>query len=56
MAKVHEQVLVLKISRLIKDRDTETDSPIDLEFINNAEAVLQELVGNNYVVEVVADL
>jgi len=56
MARIHEQVLVLKISKLIRDRDNESESLVDNEFITNAEAVLQELVGDSYTVEVVADL
>lgn len=56
MARVQEQVLVLKVSKLIKDRDQESDSLVDAEFIANAESVLQELVGDNCTIEVVADL
>jgi hypothetical protein len=56
MARLHEQVLVLKISKLIKDRDTEVESLVDGDFIANAEAVLQELVGDSCIIEVVSDL
>jgi len=56
MAKVHEQVLILKISKLVKDRDQENDTLVDSEFIANAESVLQELVGDSCIIELVADL
>lgn len=56
MARVQEQVLVIKVSKLIKDRDSEPESLVDSEFIANAESVLQELVGDNCTVEVVSDL
>lgn len=56
MAKLQEQVLILKISKLVKDRAQETDALVDQEFIANAESVLQELVGESCVVELVTDL
>lgn len=56
MARVQEQVIVVKISKLVKDREAETQSLVDDDFVANAESVLQELVGDNYTVEVVADL
>ena len=56
MARIQEQVLVLKISKLIRDRASDSESLVDAEFIANAESVLQELVGDNCTVEVVSDL
>lgn len=56
MAQVQEQVLIVKVSKLIKDRDHKPESLVDSEFIINAESVLQELVGDNCTVEVVSDL
>jgi len=56
MAKLQEQVIVVKFSRLVRDRDPDSDTIVDSEFIVNAESVLQELVGNSATVEVVADL
>lgn len=56
MARVQEQVLIVKVSKLLKDRDSEQPSLIDTDFIDNAESVLQQLVGENYTIEVVADL
>lgn len=56
MARIQEQVLILKVSRLIKDREQESDLLVDSDFVANAESVLQELVGDNCTVEVVADL
>lgn len=56
MAKVQEQVFVVKISRLVRDRDPDSVTIVDTEFLTNAENVLQELLGNGATVEVVADL
>jgi hypothetical protein len=57
MAKIQEQVIVIKVSKLIKDRQPDaTVALVDDEFLANAESVLQELVGDNCTVEVVADL
>lgn len=56
MAKVQEQVIIVKLSRLVRDRDPDTDIIVDNDFVANAESVLQELVGNIATVEVVADL
>lgn len=56
MARIQEQVLVLKISKLVKDQVPLSDSVVDADFIANAESVLQELVGDACTVEVVSDL
>lgn len=56
MAKVQEQVIVVKISRLVRDRAPDSAAIVDSDFVKNAEEVLQELVGDALTVEVVADL
>ena len=56
MAKVQEQVIIVKISRLVRDREPDTAVIVDSEFIENAESVLQQLVDSTITVEVVADL
>ena len=50
MAKIQEKVLVIKLSKLLKDSDTE--SPIlDDETVTQLYAVLQELAGAGVLVE-----
>jgi len=56
MAKVHEQVVIVKLSKLVRDRDSETNSLVDSEFLENAESLLQQLAGDALTVEVVTDL
>lgn len=52
MAKIHEEVILIKLSKLTKDGDVNT-SPIISEDIQAAlEQVTQELVGEGVIVEV----
>jgi hypothetical protein len=52
MAKLHEEVVVLKLSKLVKEKD-ETDSMLaDDEFCSAIEQVAQELAGAGIIVEV----
>lgn len=50
MAKLHEEVIVIKVSKLLKD--TEQAAPILAEEITSLEAVVQELAGANTLVEI----
>lgn len=51
MAKIHEEAIVIKLSKLIKNND---DNPalISAETLAALEQVAQELVGGDIVVEV----
>ena len=51
MAKIHEEVLVIKLSKLVKNNQGE-DSLVTDEILSALEQVAQELVGNDIVVEV----
>lgn len=51
MAKIHEEVVVIKLSKLVKnDEDGQTLTADDFEA--NLEAIIQELVGATVMVEV----
>jgi hypothetical protein len=52
MAKLQEAVLVLKLSKLI--RDSESDGPplTNDDFVTSLETIVQELVGDKTLVEV----
>ena len=50
MAKLQEEVLVIKVSRMIRDTETETKI-LSNDTILNLEAVVQELAGANTLVE-----
>ena len=53
MAKIVEDVLVIKFSQIVKDGTTEQTTCITEEVQAALEQVAQELVGGNIVVEVV---
>lgn len=52
MAKIVEDTVILKFSKIIKNDDQDPDPIVTLETISALEQVAQELVGQNIVVEV----
>jgi hypothetical protein len=53
MAKIVEDVLVIKFSKIVKDSEGEVASVANLDVQQALEQVAQELVGDSVVVEVV---
>ena len=53
MAKIQEEIIVVKVSRLLKDAEQGTPI-IDADAVASLEAVIQELAGNNALVELAA--
>ena len=53
MAKLQEDVLVIKISKLIKDSD-QAGTALTEDIITSLEAVVQELAGAGVLVEITA--
>ena len=54
MAKVHEEVLVIKLSKLVReDLDITSGTLASPDVISALEQVAQEFVGNSVLVEVV---
>jgi hypothetical protein len=51
MAKLQEEVLVIKVSRLLKDHEQE-DVMIDAASLASLEEVIQELAGAHALVEI----
>lgn len=51
MAKIYEEAIVIKLSKLIKNNDEPT-SLVNAETVAALEQVAQELVGSDIVVEV----
>jgi hypothetical protein len=51
MAKLHEEVLVIKVSKLLKDSES-TSEIISNETLRNLEAVVEELAGAGTLVEI----
>lgn len=52
MAKIVEEVVVLKFSRLAKDSDGETPAIVSSDIRLSLEQVAQELAGDSVIVEV----
>ena len=52
MAKLHEEIVVIKVSKLIKDSDTINPILLTNPTLESLEAVVQELVGGNALVEI----
>jgi hypothetical protein len=53
MAKIVEDVLVVKLSKIVKDDATDSTRMVGSDVQSAIEAVIQELVGDSIVVEVV---
>jgi hypothetical protein len=51
LAKLHEEILVVKVSKLLKDGDTPS-SILTADTVTSLEAVVQELAGANTLVEI----
>ena len=51
MAKVHTEVIIVKMSKLVKDNDHQAIIASE-ETKNSLEAIVQELVGENIIVEI----
>lgn len=52
MAKIHEEVVVIKLSKLVRERDTEEQYIANNELCDALQTVAQELAGTGVVVEV----
>ena len=53
MAKIHEEVVVIKLSKLIKDKDEGTELVATNDICDALQSVAEELLGSGVVVEVV---
>ncbi len=52
MAKIVTELVVIKLSKLVKETDNDVSPLTNKDFSANLEAVLQELVGEAVVVEI----
>ena len=56
MAKIHEEIIVIKLSKLVKDtQHVEAGSVANSDIAASLEAVVQELVGYDVIVEVATE-
>jgi hypothetical protein len=51
MAKIHEEVVVIKLAKLVKDNDSNTVLAVD-DVVLALQSVAEELLGSGVVVEV----
>lgn len=52
MAKVHTEVLVIKMSKLVRDKEAGSQELVNDDIKSNLETIVQELVGENVIVEI----
>lgn len=52
MAKVHEEVIVITLSKLVKDKDTAEQYLATNELCDSLQSVIEELAGAGVVAEV----
>mgnify|MGYP000326565897 FL=1 len=52
MAKIQEEIIVIKLSKLIKNSTDGVAQLVNEDFTTNLEVIVGELVGNDVVVEV----
>ncbi len=52
MAKIHEEVVVIKLSKLIKDKDSDEQYIATNDVCDALQSVAEELLGSGVVVEV----
>lgn len=52
MAKIHEEVVIIKLSKLVRDRDNEDPYVATNEICEALQSVAEELLGSGVVVEV----
>ena len=55
MAKIQEEIIVIKVSRLLRDSDPTADAILNGSAMENLEVVVQELAGTNVLVEIVRE-
>ncbi len=55
MAKIYEEIIVIKLSKLIRDDAAESGAIASADVTQSLEAVTQELVGSGVIVEVIKE-
>ena len=55
MAKIVEEIIVIKLSKLVKDSEKGAEQLVTADTLTGLEAVVQELVNSDIIVEVAAD-
>lgn len=53
MAKIHEELVIIKLSKLVKDTASDADILANDDIVSSLESVAQELVGSDVIVEII---
>lgn len=52
MAKIQQDIVVVKVSKIVKDKESDDYLIADSEFLKSLEQVAQELLGESVIVEI----
>lgn len=52
MAKIHEEIVVIKLSKLVKDASADTGRIATVDLLENLAIVAEEIVGAGVIVEI----
>lgn len=52
MAKIQQDVIVVKVSKIVRDKESDDFLIADMEFLKSLEQVAQELLGESVIVEI----
>jgi len=55
MAKIVEELIIIKLSKLVKDNEQSRSHTVNNDMLASLEAVIQELIGSDVIVEVSTD-
>jgi hypothetical protein len=55
MAKIQEEIIVVKVSRLLRDSEDAQEPILNDQAMENLEVVIQELTGDNVLVEIIRE-
>lgn len=55
MAKIIEDIVIIKLSKLVKDNEETHTGFLNADALGSLEVVVQELVGSHVIVEVATD-
>jgi hypothetical protein len=55
MAKIQEEIIVIKVSKLLRDADASDAKIMSTDAVSSLEAVIQELTGAGVLVEIATE-
>lgn len=55
MAKIQEEIVVIKVSRLLRDQDQADNKILGTESLESLEVVIQELAGQGTLIEIATE-